>query len=66
MLLAHIVQRAADCAYGDFLADRFFEPLGMTSTFAGGGGSRSLVATGHDQGKPVPSFELDVVNMGAG
>jgi CubicO group peptidase (beta-lactamase class C family) len=37
VVLAHIVQRAADIPYSQFLAERIFEPLGLTSTFAGNG-----------------------------
>jgi CubicO group peptidase (beta-lactamase class C family) len=38
----------------------------MTSTFAGNSSGRERVARGHMNGTPVASFELDIVNMGAG
>ncbi|MBB2944574.1 CubicO group peptidase (beta-lactamase class C family) [Actinoplanes lutulentus] len=67
VLLAHIVQRAADLPYRDFLADRFFGPFGLSRTFAGSPTDETEVAGGHDaQGQPLPSWELDVVGMGAG
>ena len=66
VLLAHIVQRAAGCPYAQFLAERLFEPLGLSSTFAGNGAGEDRVATGHESGEPVASAELDVVGMGAG
>jgi CubicO group peptidase (beta-lactamase class C family) len=66
VLLAHIVQRAAHQPYRLFLDEHLFEPLGMASTFAGNASGRDRLACGHSDGAPVPSFELDVVGMGAG
>lgn len=67
VLLAHVVERAAGTPYRDFLADRIFGPLGMTRTFAGAPGDHADLAAGHDaDGTPVPTWELDVVGMGAG
>jgi len=66
VLLAHIVQRSADRPYAVFLDAHIFEPLAMTSTFVGNASGRELLACGHANGVPVPSFELDVVGMGAG
>ncbi|GHJ43480.1 serine hydrolase [Catellatospora sp. TT07R-123] len=67
VLLAHVVARAADRPYRDVLAREFFEPLGMADTFVGSPGDRSALAQGHGpDGEPVPSYELDVVAMGAG
>ncbi|BCJ47066.1 hypothetical protein GCM10010168_34140 [Actinoplanes ianthinogenes] len=67
VLAAHIAERAADRPYRRFLAERIFEPLGLTGTFAGMPDGQPDVADGHDaDGKPVPSWELDVVGMGAG
>lgn len=67
VLLAQVVQRAADTSYQDFLAGRLFDPLGLGRTFAGAPGDRQDLASGHDAaGTPVPTWELDVVNMGAG
>lgn len=67
VLLAHAVQRAADRPYRDVLTDEIFTPLQMEHTFAGSPKDRSEVARGHDRdGSPVPSWELDVVGMGAG
>jgi CubicO group peptidase (beta-lactamase class C family) len=67
VFLAHVVERAGDTPYRSFLTDRIFKPLGLTGTFAGSPGSSADVASGHDAaGRPVPSWELDVVGMGAG
>jgi CubicO group peptidase (beta-lactamase class C family) len=66
VLLAHIVQRAADQPYRLFLDEHLFDPLGMTSTFAGNASGRDRLARGYADGAPAPSFELDVVGMGAG
>jgi CubicO group peptidase (beta-lactamase class C family) len=66
VLLAHVVQRAADQPYRDFLDRSVFAPVGLTRTFAGHPGDRPDVARGHRDGQPVPPYELDVVGMGAG
>jgi len=67
VLLAHVVQRVADRPYREVLDEDVFAPLGMTATFAGNPAGRTEVAAGHGtDGGPVPSWELDVVNMGAG
>jgi CubicO group peptidase (beta-lactamase class C family) len=86
VLLAHVVQRAADESYREFLADRIFAPLGMTASFAGSppsaggsgdgsdgfagagtaGGPGGGIARGHAGDRHIPSYELDVVGMGAG
>ena len=67
VLLAHVVQRAAGVPYRQVLAGEIFEPLGMADTFAGSPGERPDIAVGHDRdGRPVPSWDLDVVGMGAG
>ncbi|MFJ6198033.1 serine hydrolase domain-containing protein [Micromonospora sp. NPDC092111] len=67
VLLAQVAQRAADGPYHEVLADLVCTPLGMSDTFAGSPGDRHDVADGHDSaGGPVPSWELDVTNMGTG
>jgi CubicO group peptidase (beta-lactamase class C family) len=67
VLLARIVERAADQPYASFLAREIFEPLGMAATFAGNGSGKPGLAAGHRAGLPVTSsFELDTVGMGAG
>ncbi|SCF27502.1 CubicO group peptidase, beta-lactamase class C family [Micromonospora matsumotoense] len=67
VLLAHVVERVADTPYRVFLADRLFGPLGLTRTFAGTGAGQPDLAPGHDaEGRPLPTWELDVVGMGAG
>ncbi|MFE9956991.1 serine hydrolase domain-containing protein [Micromonospora sp. NPDC005299] len=66
VLLARAVERAADRPYAAFLADEVFAPLGMTGSFAGAAAGRDDVATGHEGGRPVPSWDLDTVSMGAG
>lgn len=66
VLLAHVVERAADTPYRAFLADRIFDHLGLTGTFAGAPGARPNLARGHEaEGQPLPTWELDVVGMGA-
>lgn len=66
VLLAQIVQRANQEPYGTFLEQAVFSPLGMNRTFAGSPADRRDVARGHDCTEPIPSWELDTVNMGAG
>jgi CubicO group peptidase (beta-lactamase class C family) len=63
VLLARIVEAISGVPYAAFLSRELFEPLGLTATSAG---SRRDGVQGHSAGKPVPSFELDVVAMGAG
>jgi CubicO group peptidase (beta-lactamase class C family) len=61
------VQRAAGVPYPDALEKLIFGPLGLERTFAGSPGERGDVAVGlGPDGRPVPSFALDVVGMGAG
>ena len=67
VLLAHVVERAAGTPYRSFLADRIFGPLGLRGAFAGAPHGQPDLAQGHDAaGAPVPTWELDVVGMGAG
>jgi CubicO group peptidase (beta-lactamase class C family) len=67
VLLAHVVERASATPYRSFLAERIFGPLNLTRTFAGAPRDRPDLARGHDvDGRPVPTWELDVVGMGAG
>jgi CubicO group peptidase (beta-lactamase class C family) len=67
VLLANTVQAASDRSYQDFLAEEIFAPMGLAGTFAGSPGDRPDIARGHDKdGEPVGSWELDVVNAGAG
>ncbi|MBG0565389.1 beta-lactamase family protein [Actinoplanes sp. NEAU-A11] len=67
VLLAHVVEKAGGTPYREFLSDRIFGPLGLTSTFAGMPGGEADVASGHDAaGQPLLSWELDVTGMGAG
>lgn len=66
VLLAHVVQRASDMPYREFLQRRVFEPLELEATFAGNADGRPQVASGHKGGVPVESFELDATGMGAG
>jgi CubicO group peptidase (beta-lactamase class C family) len=67
VLLAWIVERAADQSYASFLAREIFEPLAMVASFAGNGDGEPKLAAGHRAGTRVASsFELDTVGMGAG
>jgi CubicO group peptidase (beta-lactamase class C family) len=66
VLLAWIVERAADQPYASFLAREIFEPLAMAASFAGNGDAVPGLAAGHRAGTPVASFELATVGMGAG
>ncbi|WP_406601262.1 serine hydrolase domain-containing protein [Micromonospora yasonensis] len=67
VLLAQVAQRVADRPYAQLLADEIFTPAGLDRTFAGSPGGRDDVAPGHGpDGRPVPSWDLDVVSMGAG
>ncbi|MEU5791598.1 serine hydrolase domain-containing protein [Micromonospora purpureochromogenes] len=67
VLLAHVAQRAADEQFRDLLTRTVFAPLQMEDTFAGSPADRADVARGHDRdGRPVPSWELDVLGMGTG
>jgi CubicO group peptidase (beta-lactamase class C family) len=66
VLLAWIVERAADQSYAAFLAREIFEPLAMVASFAGNGDGEPGLAAGHRAGTRVASFELDTVGMGAG
>ncbi|MFR9777177.1 serine hydrolase domain-containing protein [Micromonospora sp. MS34] len=67
VLLAQVAQRVADRPYAQLLAEEIFAPSGMERTFAGSPGGRADVAPGHGpDGELVPSWDLDMVNMGAG
>jgi CubicO group peptidase (beta-lactamase class C family) len=66
VLLAWIVERAADQSYASFLAREIFEPLAMVASFAGNGDGEPGLAAGHQAGGRVASFELDTVGLGAG
>ncbi|HEV8064929.1 MAG TPA: serine hydrolase domain-containing protein [Acidimicrobiales bacterium] len=65
-MLALVVERAAGQPYESFLRQRIFDPLGMSSTFAGSGHGEAHMAQGHEAGEAVKQFELDTVGMGAG
>ncbi len=66
VLLANIVEQASGVPYAEFLAREVFGPLGMTATFAGNPAGRPDVASGHHDGGPVPSWDLDTTNKGTG
>lgn len=66
VLLSRVVERAADRPYAAVLDEEVFGPLGMTGSFAGTPVDRVEVAMGHEDGRPVPSWDLDVVNQGTG
>src|SRR5579884_2862853 len=66
VLLAAIVACASDRSYHDFLTAEVIERAGLTDSFVGNANNRSNVAQALMGGEPVDSFELDVVNAGAG
>ncbi|WP_199736987.1 serine hydrolase domain-containing protein [Micromonospora solifontis] len=67
VLLAQVAQRVADRPYARLLDEEVFAPSGLERTFAGSPAGRDDIAPGHGpDGRPVPSWELDVVGMGAG
>ncbi len=67
VLLAWIVERAADQGYASFLAREIFEPLEMTGSFAGNGDREPGLAAGHRAGhRAASSFELDTARDGRG
>jgi CubicO group peptidase (beta-lactamase class C family) len=65
-LLAWIVEKTGDQRYADFLADRVFAPLGMRTASAGDRPGGTGMARGYHDGRPVPSFELATMGIGAG
>lgn len=67
VLLAHIVEQITGELYAAFLQRRLFQPLGLADTGAGNRAPRpDRQALGYAKGKPLPSFELDTVGVGAG
>lgn len=66
VLLAHIAERASGRRYGALLLESIFDPLGMSASFTGNAHGRAETASGYCASRPVESFELDVVGMGAG
>jgi CubicO group peptidase (beta-lactamase class C family) len=66
VLLGWIVQRASGQPYATFLEERIFEPLGLRSTTVGDPPGGDGMARGYRDGRPVPSFELATVGLGAG
>lgn len=65
-LLAWIVEKTGGQPYASFLADRIFVPLGLTSASAGDRPGGTAMARGYQAGKPVPSFDLATIGLGAG
>ena len=65
-LLAWIVEKAGGQPYASFLADHVFTPLGMWTATAGDPPGGTGMARGYQAGKPVPSFDLATVGLGAG
>lgn len=66
VLIAAIVELAAETPYDAFLETSIFGPLGMDSTVAGSRDPGGAKARGYRGEKPLPSFDLDTVNVGAG
>jgi CubicO group peptidase (beta-lactamase class C family) len=65
-LLGRVIEQAAGQPYGEFVTQEIFEPLGMTATFSGSPSGQPALALGHHDGRPVPSWELDVSCLGNG
>jgi CubicO group peptidase (beta-lactamase class C family) len=65
-LLAQIVGLVSGCGYPEFAGSALLEPAGLADTFVGSPGGRPHVASGHSDGTPVPSYELDHTGQGAG
>jgi CubicO group peptidase (beta-lactamase class C family) len=65
-LLAQIVEQVSERPYAEFVGSAVLEPAGLADTFVGSAGQRPRVATGHADGAPVPSYELDHTSKGAG
>jgi CubicO group peptidase (beta-lactamase class C family) len=66
VLLGLIIEQAAGQPYGAFLTREVFQPLRLAATFSGNPGGEPDLAVGRHDGAPVPSFELDTVNLGTG
>src|ERR1700690_1620076 len=64
--LARIVEEVSCRPYARFVTEELFEPAGLADTFAGSPAGRPHVASGHTDGTPVPSYELDLTGKGAG
>jgi CubicO group peptidase (beta-lactamase class C family) len=54
LLAAAIIRAASGQAYGPFVTDNVFRPLGMTSTTSGVAPEPRRAANGHRDGRPVP------------
>ncbi|MBV8198916.1 MAG: serine hydrolase, partial [Candidatus Eremiobacteraeota bacterium] len=54
-LLALVIERVSGEAYGDFLHDNVFVPLGLRHTFSGASSEAGSIARGYDPG-PAPVY----------
>jgi CubicO group peptidase (beta-lactamase class C family) len=67
VLLAHIVEQVSGDSYARFVQRTIFHPLGMVSARAGNHAPQpERQAIGYAGKKPLPSFDLDTVSIGAG
>ncbi|HLJ80888.1 MAG TPA: serine hydrolase domain-containing protein, partial [Ktedonobacterales bacterium] len=67
VLLAHIVEQISGETYASFLERTILRPLGMASAGAGNHAPQpERQAVGYAGKKPLPSFDLDTVSIGAG
>lgn len=67
VLVAHIVEQVTGEQYADFVRRAIFEPLGMAESGVGDHAPhRERRALGYAGEKPLPSFDLDTVSIGAG
>ena len=61
LLVGLIVERAGGQPYPDFLTERILSPLGLASTTTGATAAGPVMARGHRNGQPVPSWDLSAM-----
>jgi CubicO group peptidase (beta-lactamase class C family) len=66
VVLAHIIEMATVQSFRSFLDREILRPLGMDATFDGNPAGQPGLATGHQDGRPVASFDLDTLGSGTG
>ena len=61
LLVGLIVERASGRPYPDFLTGRILSPLALASTTVGATPPGAVMARGHRNGQPVPSWDLSAM-----